>query len=210
MSVQLAPHDARLDRSAVLRYMTDAAVRLARRNEALEDFAALVAHELKAPLEAALMADDPRAGIVAALDLVDSLLQVAAGESPCNAWASLRDCVAETARPHSLDLAVSADQAGRFPLPAKSLCVILRNLLANAAAAGADRVDVSATYEPGQWCLIVDDDGVGLEDGGEYQGGSGIGLELCRRIARRHGGRLELLPRGVGGTRAILTLERAA
>jgi signal transduction histidine kinase len=35
-------------------------VQLTRRNEALEDFAALVAHELKTPLQAALFADDPR------------------------------------------------------------------------------------------------------------------------------------------------------
>src|SRR5262245_15347823 len=35
------------------------AIELAQRNEALEDFAALVAHELKTPLGAALVADDP-------------------------------------------------------------------------------------------------------------------------------------------------------
>src|SRR6202008_5206715 len=40
--------------------------RLARRNEALEDFASLVAHELKAPLLAGQIDD--------ALDLVDALL----------------------------------------------------------------------------------------------------------------------------------------
>ena len=38
-------------------------MRLARRNEALEDFAALLAHELKTPLQEALLADEPRRSI---------------------------------------------------------------------------------------------------------------------------------------------------
>jgi signal transduction histidine kinase len=48
---------------------------LARRAEALEDFAALVAHELKAPLQAALLADDAASGAAVALQLVDSVLE---------------------------------------------------------------------------------------------------------------------------------------
>jgi signal transduction histidine kinase len=191
--------------------MADAVMRLARRNEALEDFAALVAHELKTPLEAALLADDPRRWIMSALDLVESMLQLAT-ESPDAAWASLPDCLAEAAcYLHPIQVTVAADESASFPLPPRSLFIVLRNLLANAAAARARRVDVFTTRRRGDWCLIVDDDGVGL--GGrdnEYDHGSGVGLELCRRIAERNGGRLELLPRRAGGTRAILTMERAA
>ena len=56
-------------------------VQLARRNEALEDFAALVAHELKTPLQAALVADDPSRPVEDALDLVDALLEAAQAEA---------------------------------------------------------------------------------------------------------------------------------
>jgi signal transduction histidine kinase len=202
---------AGLDHAVAIERMADATMRLARRNEALEDFAALVAHELKSPLEAALLAEDPHRWIASALDLVESLLQ-AATDSPDGAWASLTDCLAQAAcclHPHQLT--VAADDAARFPLPPESLSVILRNLLANAAAAKARRVDVFTTQQQDQWTLVVEDDGVGLgARGHEYDHGSGIGLELCRRIAARNGARLELLPRHAGGTRAILTMEPAA
>src|SRR5271154_2296253 len=45
-------------------------MKLARRNDALEEFAALVAHEVKAPLQAALATDDPVVFVRQALDLV--------------------------------------------------------------------------------------------------------------------------------------------
>ena len=57
------------------------AARIARQNEALEDFAALVAHELKGPLNAALLEGDAPIGVRQALELVDSLLETARSES---------------------------------------------------------------------------------------------------------------------------------
>jgi len=202
--------DADIARSTATDQMADAMMRLARRNEALDDFAALVAHELKSPLEAALLADDPRRWIVSALDLVESLLQ-AATEAPDGAWASLTDCLAHAAcRVQPLQLTVAADEDARFPLPSSALSVILRNLLANAAAAKARRVDVFSGHRHARWWLVIADDGVGLGAADhQYDHGSGIGLELCRRIAGRYGAGLELVPRRAGGTRAILTLERA-
>jgi signal transduction histidine kinase len=58
------------------------AARLARGNQALGDFAALVAHDLKTPLELARLQDDPSVGVERALELVDVLLEAAqqAGE----------------------------------------------------------------------------------------------------------------------------------
>jgi signal transduction histidine kinase len=205
-----AAPDADLDRPTATDQMADAMMRLARRNEVLQDFAALVAHELKSPLEAALLADDPRTWIVSALDLVESLLG-AATESSDGAWATLADCLAHAACcVQPLQLTVAAEEDARFPLPSSSLSVILRNLLANAAAANARRVNVFTAHRHTRWWLVVDDDGVGLGAADDqYDHGSGIGLELCRRIAGRHGAALELVTRRDGGTRAILTLERA-
>jgi signal transduction histidine kinase len=191
--------------------LADAAMRLARRNEVLEDFAALVAHELKGPLEAALLADDPRHWIACALSVVESLLEAATTQRD-DAWASLPDCLAEASRcPRVGELAVTVDGSARFPLPATSLSVILRNLLANAAAAQARCVHVSTGRRGDRWSLVVDDDGVGLGGGAEnYDNGSGIGLELCRGIAGREGGRIELVSGRCAGTRAIVTMERVA
>jgi len=192
---------------SLLERLADATSRLARRNEALEDFVALVAHELKHPLEVALLSDDPRHEIARALDLVESLLE-AAREPPDGGWASVHECLNEAAPGFdSIELTVAADVSMRFPLAPRSLSVIIRNLLSNAAAAKARRVDVRMLHRRGQWWLIVDDDGVGLGDGAGYDPGSGIGLELCRRIVGRGGGRLELVPRRAGGTRAILAMD---
>jgi signal transduction histidine kinase len=50
-------------------------LQLAQRNEALEDFAALVAHDVRSSLLSALRIDDPREGLTRALELVDSILE---------------------------------------------------------------------------------------------------------------------------------------
>jgi len=56
--------------------LAEQATRLARANNALEDYADLVACKLKGPLSAALQCPDPQA-VTTALDLVDSLLVAA-------------------------------------------------------------------------------------------------------------------------------------
>jgi signal transduction histidine kinase len=88
--------------------------------------------------------------------------------------------------------------------------VILRNLLSNAVAAGARRVHVAAVQSSRSWRLSVDDDGVGLGGVDRYAPGSGLGLSLCRRIAGRFGGVLELAPHPSGGTRAMLEFPKEA
>jgi signal transduction histidine kinase len=184
-------------------------VRLARRNEALEDFAALVAHELKTPLHAALVGADPSDEIERALDLVDALLEVSGGASvPIGA------CPAECLDGALRDLApmeadVTADLPVALPLPPTVMRVLLRNLVANAVAAGARNVRIETHASPDGPRLVVDDDGVGLAAADGYNGGSGLGLGLSRRLAARFGGSLALASRATGGTRATLVLERS-
>jgi signal transduction histidine kinase len=195
----------------VVERLTDATSRLARRNAALEDFAALVAHELKTPLQAALAGADPTRSVEQALELVDSLLDAAREEpdgASLTAPADVLDAVLADLDPR--DVRVTADISNSFPLPAGTLRVILRNLVRNAVAAGARTIHVSASHGSGHWTLAVDDDGVGLEDAGRYAAGSGLGLGLSRRIADRFGGVLELVPNSARGTRALLVLEEAA
>jgi signal transduction histidine kinase len=178
---------------------------LARRNEALEDYAALVAHELRNPLHAALLAGDPAGEIGRALDLVDTLLEIARADA---GEASMADCLDGAVE----DLAaagveITADLTGTLPVPPGPLRVILRNLLSNAISAGARHIHVTAVRRAGTSQLLVDDDGVGLARPERYAAGSGIGLVLSRRLAARFGSALELVPRPVGGTRAMLLLE---
>jgi signal transduction histidine kinase len=69
---------------------------------------------------------------------------------------------------------------------------------------------VAADQSLRSWRLLVDDDGVGPAASDLYAAGSGLGLSLCRRIAARFGGVLELDARASGGTRATLEFAEAA
>jgi signal transduction histidine kinase len=185
------------------------AIRLARRNEALEDFAALVAHELKTPLQAALVADHPSRPLEDALALVDALLEAAQGETEERTFSSVAVALDQVVKDLGADFELSADLATTLPLPSAPLRVILRNLLSNCVAAGARQVHVAAVRSSRSWRLLVDDDGVGLAEVDRYTAGSGLGLSLCRRIAARFGGVLELTPLPSGGTRATLEFAEA-
>jgi signal transduction histidine kinase len=184
-------------------------IQLARRNEALEDFAALVAHELKTPLHAALVADDSSRLVEEALDLVDELLEALQNEPTKTTFTAVSESLDRAVEDLHTDVEVAADLATTLPMPPGPLRVILRNLLSNAVAAGARHVHVGAMRTPRSWQLLVDDDGVGLAEGDRYGTGSGLGLSLCRRIAARFGGVLDLAPRSSGGTRATLTIAGA-
>jgi signal transduction histidine kinase len=183
------------------------ATRFARQHEALEDFAALVAHELRTPLLLALRLDGSSSAVEHALNVVDSLLEAARAESDAHVTASTADCLREALcdlGPISAD--VIADLARGFPLPSAALRVVLRNLIANAAAAGAAHIYVSVLSSVARSTLVVDDDGGGMEAVGRYAAGSGLGLALCRRLVARFGGSLELSSRALGGTRATLVI----
>jgi signal transduction histidine kinase len=184
-------------------------VQLAHRNEALEDFAALVAHELKTPLQAALVADDPSRSVDAAILLVDALLEASRSGASEEKVASVAECLEQAVEDLRVEIEITVDVTTTLPLPPAALRVILRNLLANAVAAGAGHVEVTAARTSFSWRLFVDDDGVGLADVDRYKAGSGLGLSLSRRIAGRFGGALELAVRPSGGTRATLTFDEA-
>jgi signal transduction histidine kinase len=183
---------------------------LARHNEALEEFAALVAHELKTPLQAALAADDASTWVRQALDLVDHLLEAArdgSGMGIASPGASLEEAVRDLG---PVEIEVASDLPSRLPLPPTALRVLLRNLLGNAVAAGARSVRVSATRSSGAWLLVIEDNGAGVDFDLGYRAGSGLGLRLCRRIAGRYGGSLVLAALPAGGTQARLLFREAA
>src|ERR1700683_2214637 len=81
----------------LLERLAETTMLLARRNEELEDYAALVAHELKTPLLAAISAPDPTPWIQDALELVDTLL-TGACMARARPLASLAECLRTAAR----------------------------------------------------------------------------------------------------------------
>ncbi len=184
--------------------------RLARKTEALDDFAALVAHDVKSSLLTALLDDDPREGVTRALELVDSILKAVRADQGGTGFARLADCVqqaiADLGDSHT---EIVASVTGEFPIPPDALRLVLRNLLANAIAAGAERIHVSALARGDQRILVVDDDGVGLGSTSRYATGTQLGLRLCRRLVERCGCTLELRPRAARGTRAVIVAAGA-
>jgi signal transduction histidine kinase len=175
---------------------------LARENEALDDLAALVAHDVRSTLLTALLDDAPEQTLTRGLALVDSVLDSARQPGP--------DCVAQAG--HCVEQAIAdlgdveaqvfASVDDDTPVPT-ALRAVLRMLLSNAVAAGSRRIDVSVLSRPSMR-LIVDDDGVGLAEGARYATGSQVGLGLCRRLVSRLDGTLRLEPRLLGGTRATV------
>jgi signal transduction histidine kinase len=184
--------------------------RLARKTEALDDFAALVAHDVKSSLLAALRDEDPREGLARALELVDSILAAVRADQAGTGVARLADCVQQAIA----DLGESrteivASVTGEFPIPPDALRLVLRNLLANSIAAGAERIHVSALARGDQRVLVVDDDGVGLASADRYATGAQLGLRMCRRLVERCGCVLELRPRAIRGARAVIVVTGA-
>jgi signal transduction histidine kinase len=185
--------------------LAHAASELARRNEALAEYAALVAHELKSPLQAALHADQPQAPLEEALDLVDGLLAAARTAPGGDAATEVGGCLERAAASIRPEVEVTSDLGASLPVPPEQLTVILRNLLSNAVSAGASSVHVTSEVSYRALRLFVEDDGAGLFAVDSYAKGSGLGLALCRQIAARCGGTLELSARAARGACATLT-----
>jgi signal transduction histidine kinase len=179
--------------------------RLARKTEALDDFAGLVAHDVRSSLLGALRDEDPREGLTRSLELVDSILAAVRADQGATGMARLADCVQQAiADLGGSRTEIVASVTGEFPIPPDALRLVLRNLLANAIAAGAERIRVSALACGDQRILVVDDDGVGLASTDRYTTGAQLGLSMCRRLVERCGCVLELRPRDVRGTRAVI------
>jgi two-component system osmolarity sensor histidine kinase EnvZ len=107
------------------------------------------------------------------------------------------------------------------PLRRLGMKRLLSNLVDNALAYGEKEICVATRSEGGKLILEVLDRGPGipqdeterlkqpftrLEQARSGRGGSGLGLAIVDRIARHHGGRLELLAREGGGLIARVSL----
>jgi signal transduction histidine kinase len=193
---------------ARLEELAEHAVRLARQNEALDDATGLIAHEVKSVLLNALEEDQPRNGLIRALDLVDTVLEtVRAGQSGGDVVPVAKVVQWIISDLGGITANVSTRAPGVFPLPFAALRIVLRNLLANALAARAGDIHISTLAGGERQMLVVDDDGVGLQSVDGYACGEQLGLALCRRLVARFGGTIELRRRPAGGTRAVISIR---
>ncbi|APW98368.1 two-component sensor histidine kinase [Halobiforma lacisalsi AJ5] len=100
---------------------------------------------------------------------------------------------------------------------------VFQNLLDNAIEYSGDeppRIHVSADHEGSKWCISVRDEGIGIDPeqqdrifevfqqlhSREEHAGTGIGLALCQRIVKRHGGEIRVNSEPGEGTTFSFTL----
>lgn len=104
-----------------------------------------------------------------------------------------------------------------------SLSRAIGNLLSNAGRYAKQRVTIRATVGNDAVTIEVDDDGSGIAEADRSKifdpfvrldnatgRGAGLGLALVKRIATRHGGRVEAMASPSGGARFALVLPIAA
>jgi two-component system osmolarity sensor histidine kinase EnvZ len=135
----------------------------------------------------------------------------------------IRECAGHfemVGRPLVLDL----QDIPPIRLHAPSIKRALNNLIENALRYGAGEVAVASRREKAMARLSVLDRGPGVEPaemeaikrpftrgaGSVGTSGAGLGLAIVERIARVHGGCLDLLPRPGGGLEARIGLPLAA
>ena len=202
---------------------------LERQNQRLEEFASVVSHDLRNPLNVAnghlqLLADDCDADRIETIadahdrmdDMIHDLLMLARQGEIVGEVEPVRfaDFVPECWQNVSTDgaqLAIDGDVAIMAdPEQFKSL---LENLFRNAVEHGGNGVTVRVgDLDNG---FIVEDDGVGIPERDRdrifdigYSGteaGSGFGLGIVRRIAEAHGWSIEVTEGEAGGARFEFT-----
>ena len=124
-----------------------------------------------------------------------------------------RDVVAAVGGEWTLDLPDAAPMHGR-PI---ALQRAIENLAGNARRHGAAPFALAITRDGDGWAIDIRDHGPGLGDATAAsairpfvrgdEGGSGLGLAIVERVARQHGGHLDLAPNTPTGLHARLTLR---
>ncbi len=139
--------------------------------------------------------------------------------------ATLLEDLATQYRRRGVEIAVESAESTPLPVRPQALRRAISNLIENALRyAGADRpVSLSLSRADSEVRIDVADRGPGipeaeterlklpftrLEAARSNAGGAGLGLAIVDRIARGHGGRLDLLPREGGGLIARIILRQ--
>jgi two-component system osmolarity sensor histidine kinase EnvZ len=198
-----------------------------------------ISHDVRTPLSRLRLAlemsgAEPAAAQGMAVDIdemdqvVGQFLEFARGEDEARVPGELGALLAEVGEHYAKlgkRVQVHAAQVPAFPFAPQALRRALGNLVENALRHAGEPVEVECRREGAQVVVEVLDRGPGIPEheaerlkrpftrldparGG--RGGSGLGLAIVERVARAHGGRLELLPRPGGGLAARLVLGTLA
>jgi two-component system osmolarity sensor histidine kinase EnvZ len=194
-----------------------------------------ISHDLRTPLARLrlgleMVGGDPAMGEALAADIdemdkiIGQFLDFAKGESETRTQTDLETLVGEICERYAkLGRALVHRKAAAMWMPLAQMAVrrAISNLIDNALRYSGEPIEI-ATRQEGDLAIIeVCDRGPGipaaevermkrpftrLEEARSGAGGSGLGLAIVDRVARLHGGTLELLPRDGGGLTARITL----
>ena len=143
------------------------------------------------------------------------------GEGPGNAMAAIQAAVVMVGRKRTPKVTTHMDvNMPPVTVPTHQLAQSILNLVVNAGKAGSRTVVISAIVLNDEVLIDVIDDGVGMNqqtadkamDMGfstRGRGGSGIGLNMVKRLVERGGGRVELATQMGTGTQVRLRLPKA-
>jgi len=193
-----------------------------------------ISHDLRTPLSrlrlsTEMSASEDKAEMIADIAQMDSIigqfLDFARTQSeeplaPADLAALAREAVEHQQRlGHAIEAQI--EPVPMQPLRRLGIKRLISNLLDNALAHGGKEICVATRSADGNLILEVLDRGPGipqheterlkqpftrLEQARSGKGGSGLGLAIVDRIARHHGGSLELLPRAGGGLVARVSI----
>lgn len=194
-----------------------------------------ISHDLRTPLarlrlelEIAGLKAEAATGMSADIEEIDAIigqfLDYARGEHEERKVADLDELLAGVAARYAkLGRAVAFTPGSPPPFPLASMAVrrAVGNLVDNALRHAGEPVEIESRADGGQTVVEIRDRGPGIPPAEAERlkqpftrldasrggaGGSGLGLAIVDRVARAHGGTLELLPREGGGLIARLRL----
>jgi two-component system, OmpR family, osmolarity sensor histidine kinase EnvZ len=195
-----------------------------------------ISHDLRTPLSRMRLslemsgAEAGAAGaMVADIDEIDAIigqfLDFARGvneEKSTQDIGPLLDEIAEHYSRLGKNVSVVQDRFVPFPFGRMAVRRAVSNLIDNALRYGQEPIEVELRNENAKAVIEVRDRGPGIPPGEAERlkrpftrleaarsgpAGAGLGLAIVERVARAHGGRLDLLPREGGGLTARLVLK---